>query len=356
VPYLITGDNLGQVASARINLLSWLALFRLGATARGVLPFLLGGVIAWSQGVPIDGAVLLLSSLAVLFIMLMTFLLNEYYDYLTDIANQDYHRFSGGSRVLPLGLIPRRHVVIAAWIFLAAALGIGLALHFYYRTGLLTIPLGAIAIYIGYFYTAGPFKWSYHGLGEITIAFSCGWLATITGYYLQAGRIDAVATLASLPGAFSVFLVILINEIPDITSDRLSGKNNLAVRLGREKAGVLYAVLLVVCTVNIVVNVFFGVPVVSAYLSIILLPLVIWNILTISRKGLDDRQVQESLSLRTLVFDHLITIIYAVSFIVAGLNAVGLDINHLIMLAVAFIAVFLLEVVGIAFSKAVMTE
>lgn len=347
---------MGQAVSVRINLLSWLALFRLGATARGVLPFLLGSVIAWSRGAPIDGVVLLLSSLAVFCIMLMTFLLNEYYDYPTDIANKDYHRLSGGSRVLPLGLIPRRHAVITAYVFLAAAIGIGLSLYFYFRTGPLTIPLGAAAIFIGYFYTAGPFRWSYRGLGEITIAFTCGWLATITGYYLQSGRIDAVATLASLPGAFSVFLVILINEIPDIRSDKLSGKNNLAVRLGREKAGILYAVLLVMCCVNIIVNVFFGVPVMSAYLSVILVPLVIWNILTISRKGLADRQVQEALSLRTLVFDHLITVIYAVSFIVTGLDAVELNINHLIMLTAAFIAVFLLEVIGIAFSRVAVSE
>ncbi len=345
---------MGQVISVRTNLLSWLALFRLGATARGVLPFLLGAVIAWSRGAAIDGAVLLLSSLAVFCIMLMTFLLNEYYDYRTDIANKDYHRLSGGSRVLPLGLIPRRSVLIAAYVFLALAVGIGLSLYFYFRTGPLTIPLGAAAIFIGYFYTAKPFQWSYHGLGEIVIAFTCGWLATITGYYLQTGRFDTVATLASLPGAFSVFLVILMNEIPDIKSDRLSGKNNLAVRLGREKAGVLYIVLLVLCYVNIIINAFFGIPVISAYLSVILVPLIIWNILTISRKGLADRQVQESLSLRTLVIDHLITIIYAVSFIVAGLDAVELNIAHLIMLAAAFIVVFLLEFLGIAFSRAAL--
>lgn len=349
-------DKTGRVISARKSLLAWLVLFRLGATARGILPFLLGAVIAWSQGSPIDWAILLLSSVAVLCIMLMTFLVNEYYDYDTDIANKDFHMLSGGSRILPMGLIPHRRAIIAAYIFLAFAGGIGLLLYFYFKTGPLTIPLGIVAIIIGYFYTAKPLQLSYRGLGEIAIWFTCGWLATTTGYYLQAGRLNAIATLASLPGAFSVFLVILMNEIPDIRSDRLSGKNNLAVRLDRGKAGILYDGVLVLCNVNIIVNVFFSVPVISAYLSIILLPLIIWNIRTIFKKGLTDGKVQESLSLRTMVFDHLITIIYAVSFIVAGLSDTALNINHLIILAAAFIIVFGLEGLGIACSRVVLAE
>jgi 1,4-dihydroxy-2-naphthoate octaprenyltransferase len=292
----------------------------------------------------------------VIFIMLMTFLINEYYDYETDVANKEFHMLSGGSRILPMGLIPRHHSIIAAHVCLAFAGVIGLLLYFYFKTGPLTIPLGALAIFIGYFYTSKPFQWSYHGLGEIAIWFTCGWLATITGYYLQTGHLDAVATLASLPGAFSVFLVILINEIPDIKSDRLVGKKNLAVRLGRERAGILYMVLLVLCLVNIVIIVFFGVPLISAYLSVILIPFIVWNIRTIRRKGLAGRETQESLSISTMVFDHLITVIYAVSFTVAGLGMIEVRIDYLLILAAAFIIVFGLEGLSIACSRMVLQE
>jgi 1,4-dihydroxy-2-naphthoate octaprenyltransferase len=345
-----------QVLPTKKSMLSWLTLFRLGATARGVLPFILGAVIAWSQGSPIDWLILLLSSIAVICIMLMTFLINEYYDYETDMANEEYHMLSGGSRILPMGLIPRHYSIIAAHVCLAIAVIIGLILHFHFKTGPLTIPLGAAAIIIGYFYTSKPFQWSYHGLGEIGIWFTCGWLATITGYYLQTGHLDAVATLASLPGATSVFLLILINEVPDIKSDRLSGKNNLAVRLGRERTGILYAVLLILCYLNIIIIVFFGVPLISAYLSIILLPFMIWNIFTIRRKGLASRDVQQSLSLSTMVFDHLITIIYAISFIVAGLGMIEIRIDYLLILSAAFVIVFGLEGLGVACSRMVLQE
>lgn len=346
---------MGETLSTRRQLLSWLTLFRLGATARGVLPFLLGAVIAWSQGNPINLVVLALSSVAVTFIMLMTFLINEYYDYEADLINKEFHRLSGGSRVLPMGLVPRRQSLIAAYVCLSIAVAIGLLLQFYYQTGPFTIPLGAVAIFIGYFYTAKPFRWSYHGLGEIAIWFSCGWLATFTGYYLQTGHFDMVTTLAALPGATSVFLLILINEIPDINADRAVGKRNLAVRLGREKAAILYSVVLILCYLNIIVIIFFGVPPITAFLSLILVPLIIWNIRTIRRRGLGTVEIQEGLSLRTMLIDHLITIIYTIGFIIAGLSLITIRIDYLIILAVAYVFVFALEGLGL-FSSKIVTQ
>ena len=346
---------MGQTLSTKRYLLSWLTLFRLGATARGVLPFLLGAVIAWSQGNPINLAVLVLSSIAVIFIMLMTFLINEYYDYGADIINREFHRLSGGSRVLPMGLIPRQQSLIAAYVCLSLAVIIGLWLYFYYQTGPFTILLGTVAIFIGYFYTAKPFRWSYRGLGEIAIWFSCGWLATFTGYYLQTGHFDMVTTLAALPGATSVFLLILINEIPDIKSDRLAGKRNLAARLGRKKTASLYSIILILCYLNIITIIFFGVPPITGFLSLVLIPLIIWNIMTIRRQDLGRKEILEGLSLRTMLIDHLITIIYTIGFIVAGLSLIAIRIDYLIVIAIAYILVFGLEGLGI-FSSKIVTQ
>ncbi len=340
-----------QTMSLKQGVVSWLTLLRLGATARGVLPFLLGVVIAWSQGNPINWVVFTLSTIAVICIMLMTFLINEYYDYETDLANKDFHRLSGGSRVLPMGLIPRRQALVVAHLLLLLAGVIGLLLYFYYKTGPFTLLLGAVAIFIGYFYTAKPFQWSYHGLGEIAIWFTCGWLANMTGYYLQTGHFNTVTTLISFPGATSVFLVILMNEIPDINSDRLAGKRNLAVRLGKEKTAILYIVLLILCFLNIIAIVPFGVPPISAFLSFILVPFIVMNILTIKREGLNEAKTLEGLSLRTMLIDHLITIIYTVTFIAVGLSLITSRFE-LLIIAIAYAIVFGLEGLGLFCSKA----
>jgi 1,4-dihydroxy-2-naphthoate octaprenyltransferase len=335
---------------ATLELASWVTLLRLGPTARGILPFLLGAVIALSQGYPIDGVVLFLSMLAVFCIMEVTFLINEYFDLDTDAMNRNFHKLSGGSRILPWGLVsPARAILLA--IVLATICGmIGLLLHFYFHTGPFTLPLGIVGLLLGFFYTAKPVQLSYKGVGEIVILFSCGFLATITGYYLQVGHFDTVALLTSIPGGISVFLVILANEFPDEPSDRASGKKTLVVILGREGAARLYVFSLLLCYATIIIIAFFGVPEMSLYLSLFLIPFILWNILAL-RKGenVKNNRMLEGFSLRTMLIDHLITIIYTISFMWAGWSFIST--GELWGMIAAYAAVFSLEIGGIITSS-----
>jgi 1,4-dihydroxy-2-naphthoate octaprenyltransferase len=195
---------------------------------------------------------------------------------------------------------------------------------------------------------------SYRGLGEVAIWFSCGWLATIMGYYLQTGRLDTVAILASFPGAFSVFLVILINERPDMQSDAIAGKKNLVVRLGKERAIYLYIAMLVFTYLFMIAIAFFGVPLITAPLSVILLPFVVWNIISLIRKGsLENTKAMEAVSLRTMLLDHLITFIYIAAFIAAGLSLAGAQRSDLIIIAILCVLVLGLEGLSVACSKSI---
>lgn len=300
--------------------IAWLNLMRIGAAARGLLPFFLGTLIAWSRGYAINLPVFFLSSVAVLSIMIATFLVNEYFDYETDAANHGSHRLSGGSRVLVSGLVPRWQALAAAYLLFALAAVCGLALYFSLRTGPLTIPLGTGAILIGYFYTAAPVKLSYRGLGELAIWLTCGWLASVLGYYLQTREIDGTVSLVSLPGAFSVFLLILVNELPDMESDAKSGKRNLAVVLGRDNALRVYAVVTVLCCLIIPAFILTGAPWISGLLSLALWPVAWLNLREIGRKP-QDSQSLEKLSVQTMLFDHAVTFVYSVAFIIAGATA-----------------------------------
>ena len=336
-------------STAKEPVISWLILIRLGAAARGLLPFFLGTVVAWSVGFAINIPVFFLSSVAVLLIMVATFLINEYFDYETDAMNNSYHRLSGGSRILVLNLVPRKQALFSAYGLFGLAGFIGFILYFGLKTGPLTIPLGALAILTGYFYTAKPLKLAYRGIGELSILFTCGWLATILGYYLQTREISLMVTLISIPGSLSIFLLILINEIPDMESDLLSNKKNLAVILGKQNALLFYSCLSVICWLAIQVIIPFGVPWTTGIFSIVLLPIIVWNILDI-RKNLSDKETLERLSVRTVLFDHLITFIYTVAFIISGINAGRIN-RVLVIIILCYLAVFALEGMSLLFSS-----
>ena len=75
---------MGRSIEPKKRLNAWLTLSRPPFHAVGVFPFLLGMVIAWSQGYPFNWGVGILSTLAVILIMLTTYYAGEYYDYETD--------------------------------------------------------------------------------------------------------------------------------------------------------------------------------------------------------------------------------------------------------------------------------
>jgi len=303
------------------ELKAWVLLGQPITQLLSILPFLLGFVIAGSASTPMHWGVFGTSMLAIVLISYIIRWAGEYWDYETDCINTEYNRLSGGTRVLPQGLLIRRQVIIAVDVLIALVILMGLVLFFYYKTGPYTIPLGAFGILCAYFYCAPPFRWSYRGLGEILIGVCYGWLTVNTAYYLQTGHFSLTPTLVSLPLAISIFLVILINEFPDETSDRISGKGNLVVRFGKEKMSVLYMALAIACSLSVLPGLFYGVPWRAGLLFILVLMLALWNIKDIQKlqkRAFDDAKSLERLCFQTAVLFFLINAIYFITFGIGG--------------------------------------
>ncbi|MDQ7826819.1 MAG: prenyltransferase [Candidatus Eremiobacteraeota bacterium] len=224
------------------TLQDWAALARLPFHTVGVFPFILGSVLAWRETGAFNWPVILWGTLAVILIMAATYLAGEYYDYDVDTLSgkMEKNRFSGGSGVLQKGIMPRHYPLVASIVSLGAAAAIGIVIQLVYRTGPLTIPMGAFGIVCGYFYSTRPIRWSARGVGEILIGICYGWLTVATSYYLQTGIITPFVTLVSFPIGFTIFNVILINEFPDYPADMEDGKKTLVVRFGKEKSAVFY--------------------------------------------------------------------------------------------------------------------
>ena len=146
------------------------------------------------------------------------------------------------------------------------------------------------------------------------IAVCYGWLPVNAAYYLQTGSFHPVATLVSIPLAISIFLVILINEFPDCSSDALSRKRTLVVRFGKERMAALYTILSIACFLTIFAPFVYKVPWIIAPLSLLILLLVGWNIALIGEKGYEDAKRLQGICGRTILLDLTIAGTYAAAF------------------------------------------
>jgi len=236
--------------AAQSKVSAWLALSRLPFHTVGVLPFVLGAMVAWRQSGAFQWEIAAWGTLGVVLVMLATYYAGEYWDYGEDsvgwlmsrASGETPSRFAGGSRVLQRKLLPRRTALWASLISVLLALVVGGILQFGYRTGPWTLAFGLVGLVGGFFYSTWPVRWVRTGFGELWIAFCYGWLPVATGCYLQLGAVPSVVHWMAIPIGLTIFNVILLNEFPDHESDAATGKTNLTVRLGRERAARLYVV------------------------------------------------------------------------------------------------------------------
>jgi len=172
---------------------------------------------------------------------------NDYFDWTsgTDQVNNDYFLpFSGGSRSIELGLISEKGLLRLASLALAVSVACGLAvLALSGRLGLLAF--GAFGAFSTYFYTAPPLRLAARrGLGELLIGLNFGPLMVAGTVYALSGHLTWLEFLAGAPIGLLTTAILWINEFPDLRADEMSGKRNLVVTLGRERARWGYLLIL----------------------------------------------------------------------------------------------------------------
>jgi 1,4-dihydroxy-2-naphthoate octaprenyltransferase len=298
----------------RQYLLNWWRLSRVPFLSVGILPLILGFVLAWRWGYKGPSGLYVLSTMAVILIMWMTYYLGEWNDLEGDRLNQSFNRFSGGSRVLVKRLFPLWISLLFGYVCLTGAMLTGIYIYLRYQTGSWTLLLGGIGIFSGFFYSGKPFRWSYRGIGEILIGFCYGWLPIATGFYLFTGFFSHQILLLSIPVGLSIFNVILINEFPDEEADRTIGKRNLVVRFGKERMGDLYSGLSILIGLSFikVLMILGQTPIWLFILSGGPLLFILWNLIQMWRGDYRDSKRLELLCRNTLLVNLSIAMILTI--------------------------------------------
>ena len=218
---------------------NWITGARVRTLPLAVAPIVLGSASADL----VDRFDPLLAFLALAVALLLQIGVNYANDYSDGIRGTDANRV-GPLRLTGSGLVRPQAVMRAAVVTFGVAAAVGLVIVLLTGQWWL-IAVGAVSIVAAWYYTGGKAPYGYAGLGEIAVFVFFGLIATVGTAYIQILEIDPMAVLLGINFGFYATAVLLVNNIRDIETDRVSGKKTLSVRIGVRASKWLFGTLLI---------------------------------------------------------------------------------------------------------------
>ncbi len=206
------------------NLWQFLREIRAPYFAAIALPILLGSAVAWATEDVLNVGLFALALVAGVFLQAGANMTNDFFD---------YQRLGEGSRWT---LVPPQQAMQGAFGFFTVGAMVGLYIAL--ATGPLVLLLGMVGIVSGYIYSAPPFRLSGTGVGEVLAGINLGLLTTLGAYYVQTGTVDWLVVWTALPVVLLMSATLILNGF---LPTKLAANRSLWARLGRERAGVAYA-------------------------------------------------------------------------------------------------------------------
>jgi len=209
-------------------------------------PVLVGSALGFAISGAFSPYLFILALLATMLLHSGANIANDYFDHTSgnDWLNQNPTPFSGGRLYIQQGILSPKATLLLALFTLTAGAIIGIVIVLITQS-LFILTLGLVGLLGGFFYTAPPLCLGYRSAGEPVIALLFGLLPVYGSYYLQTQTIDITPLLPAIIVAILIFLVIFINEFPDVTADAAVNKRTLVVRFGTVVSIWIYRIALI---------------------------------------------------------------------------------------------------------------
>lgn len=218
----------------------WLAATRLKTLPAAVVPVVMGTALAWQKDA-FHPLAALAAFMGAMLIQIGTNFANDYFDFQKGADTEDR---LGPTRATAAGLVSPAEMKRAFITIFALSALVGL--YLIYRGGWPILCIGVLSIGSGILYTGGPRPLGYIGLGEVFVLMFFGPIAVAGTEYVQTLQFSVqAASLGLAPGLLSS-AILVVNNLRDIHTDRVSGKNTLAVRFGKTFARWEYTLFVLV--------------------------------------------------------------------------------------------------------------
>jgi len=290
---------------------AWIRVIRIRFLLASVISVSVGLAITWWATNDITIVDAILTMCGVLALHASVDLLNDYWDFKRGIDTKTHRtKMSGGSGVLPEGLLKPSQVYAAGIVSLIIGAAIGM--YFVATDGIVIGIILAFAVLSIYFYSTKIVNW---GLAEVFVGIK-GSMIVIGTYFVQTTDITEQAVLGGIVIGTLSSLILFITSFPDHDADKAKGRKTLVISLGKKRACSILWVFPVITYGITVIAVFFEVFPIFCLLILLTIPLII-------RSGLKLKQNYDKLinlipvMSSTLHFSRITGALLVVGFLVS---------------------------------------
>ena len=288
----------------------WLRAIRVKFLLASVIAVSLGLSLAWYSGHPIDIIHAFLTFAGVISLHASVDLLNDYWDFKRGIDTKTKRtKMSGGTGVLPEGLLKPKSVYIVgiAFLILGAIIGIYFVIIFGITIGLI---LG-FAILSVIFYSTKIVNW---GLAEVFVTIK-GTLIIIGTYFIQSQTIDDFTILAGIVVGIFSSLVLYVASIPDHDIDKEKGRRTIIIIFGKTNVVKTFLIFPILAYGIIIYGVISGLFPIYSLIVLLAKPFLILAILHLKDFEKSENILISSMT-NTLYFSRIAGALFIISFLI----------------------------------------
>ena len=270
----------------------------------------LGLAVTWWHSGAIDIFQAALTMAGVIALHASVDLLNDYWDFKRGIDTRTKRTgMSGGTGVLPEGLLKPKSVYNAGILFLVAGGLIGG--YFVVLHGVVIGVILAFAIMSIYFYSTKIVNW---GLAEIFVAVK-GTLIVMGTYYIQNSELTDVVVLSGIVVGVLSSLVLFVTSFPDHDADKEKGRRTLVILAGRQKAVSIFYIFPIISYGIIIGCAAMSIIPVFCLISLAAIPVVISSIRKLKSSISDENKIIPAMK-STLTFSRMAGALFVIGFLI----------------------------------------
>ena len=291
----------------------WLRVIRVKFLLASVIAVSLGISINWWQNNSVDIFDAGLTFAGVMALHASVDLLNDYWDYKRGIDTTTKRtKMSGGTGVLPEGLLGPKSVYRAGIMFLI--LGTAIGSYFVITDGLIIAAILGFAILSIYFYST---KIVDSGLAEFFVAVK-GTLIVLGTYFIQSGQLTAEPLMGGIVIGVLSSLVLFIASFPDYDADKSKGRKTLVIAMGKKKATAVFWLFPAISYLVILIGVILQWFPLFSLIVFLAIPLMVKGGLGLKRDFDSVYSLIPSMSF-TMMFSRITGALFVLSFLVDSL-------------------------------------